>query len=322
MVFTSCKVAREMVDIPEYFKLKAARQFGQAGPGWVQELPSTLSQCLKRWNLLDCQPIDDLSINLVCFAKSPVYGDVVLKIEGPHSERFTEMAALELYAGRYACQCLECDRERGVLLLERIMPGNDLRSVAAKDEQLAIGTEILCKLPIPLRDSHGFPSYRDWLTNTFSTMQRQYQPDDLMKKLMSTAWELFVEVDDSEKFLLHGDLHHENILQAGNGEWKIIDPQGVVGSAVFECGRFIENHVINDNGIDQEEAFHAISYMADRMSQPKRRIAAAFFILHLLSICWGYEMNYTHQQLAQGVLECAELVKMIETFPDCIQPHR
>jgi streptomycin 6-kinase len=153
-------------------------------------------------------------------------------------------------------------------------------------------------------------------------MQRQYQPDDLMKKLMSTAWELFVEVDDSEKFLLHGDLHHENILQAGNGEWKIIDPQGVVGSAVFECGRFIENHVINDNGIDREEAFHAISYVADRMSQPERRVAAAFLILHLLSVSWGYEMNYTREQLAHGVLECAELVKMIETFPDCIQPHR
>lgn len=301
-----------MVDIPAYFQRKAARQFGQAGPGWVRELPLILSQCIERWNLSDCQPIDELSINLVCFAKSPTYGDVVLKIQGPHTERFTEMTALELYNGRCACRCLECDRERAAMLLERILPGNDLRSIPAKDEQLAIGTEMLCALPTPLCETHGLPSYRDWITTAFSTVQREYEPDALMKKLMSSAWELFVEVDDAGQFLLHGDLHHDNILQSGTGEWKIIDPQGVVGSALFECGRFIQNHVIHDTGIDREEAFRTISYVAAHLGRPARHVAAAFFILHLLSTCWGYEMNYVPEDLSRGVLESAELVRMVE----------
>lgn len=301
-----------MVDIPGSFQRKAARQFGEAGSAWVQELPSILSHCLERWDLSDCQPIDDLSINLVCFAKSPTHGDVVLKIQGPHTERFTEMTALRLYEGRYACRCLACDHERAAMLLERILPGNDLRSVSARDEQLAIGTEMLCALPIPLRDTYGLPSYRDWVTNAFSTVQRQYEPEALMRELMSLAWELFLEIDDAGQFLLHGDLHHENILQAGTGEWKSIDPQGVVGSAVFECGRFIENHVISDAGVDREEAFRAISYVAAYMGQPARRVAAAFSILHLLSMCWGYEMNYTRERLSRGILECATLLSMVQ----------
>jgi len=301
-----------MVDIPEYFQRKAARQFGEAGPGWVEALPTVLANCLERWELTDCEPIDDLSINLVCFARSPVYGEVVLKIQGPHAERFTEMTALELYGGRRACRCLECDREQAAMLLERILPGNNLRSVPAKDEQLAIATDMLCALPIPLQEMHGLPHYRDWMTSAFATVRRDYQPDGLVEELMGSAWELFREIDDGEQFLLHGDLHHENMLQARGGEWKVIDPQGVVGSRLLECGRFIENHVIDDDGIDREETFHTISYIADHMNKPPRHVAAAFFVLHLLSYCWGYEMNYEPEVLARGFRECAEVLRIVE----------
>ena len=303
-----------MVEIPEYFKHKAARQFGEAGPGWVQELPSLLARCIQQWDLRDCQPIKNLSINLVCYATSPQYGPVVLKIQGPHTERFTEMMALELYAGRYACQCLECDRAMIAMLLERILPGNDLRSIPDKDNQLAIGTEMLCTLPLPLDNSHGLPHYRDWLTNAFSTIRSQYAPDAQLRSLMDSAWELFLEIEGSGQFLLHGDLHHENMLHAGNGTWKIIDPQGVIGSPVFECGRFIQNHVIDNDVFDWEAVPHTVAYIAERMQQPPRSVVAAFFILHLLSMCWGYEMNYDPEQLAQGIGECVMLRQMLKEY--------
>jgi streptomycin 6-kinase len=301
-----------MVDIPAYFQRKAARQFGAAGPGWVEALPSILSGCLEQWELSECEPIDDLSINLVCFARSPVYGEVVLKIQGPHTERFTEMTALELYGGERACRCIACDRERAAMLLERILPGNNLRSVPDKDEQLAIGTAMLRALPIRLQDTHGLPHYHDWMTHAFASVRRECPPDALVEKLMDSAWELFREIDDGEQFLLHGDLHHENMLQARSGEWKAIDPQGVVGSRLLECGRFIQNHVVDDAGIDREEACHTISYIADAMGKPARHVAAAFFILHLLSYCWGCEMSYEPQRLARGFRECAEVLSIVE----------
>lgn len=302
---------RPMTEIPEYFLRKASRQFGNAGPAWVQALPALLSQCIERWDLHHCRPIDNLSINLVCFATSPVYGDVVLKIQGPHNERFTEMTALDLYAGKYACQTLECDYQQAVMLLERILPGDDLRSLPSKDEQLAIGAEMLLNLPIPMNQPHGFPHYRDWLVSAFNTMHSQFQPDELTQKLMASAWELFHELDDSTRFLLHGDLHHENILKSGDGAWKIIDPQGVIGPKLFECGRFIENHVIDDVRLDHEMTFHTIAYLAEAMQQPRRSVAGAFFILHLLSMLWGYEMNYTPDVLSQGISECAQILKMV-----------
>jgi streptomycin 6-kinase len=41
--------------------------------------------------------------------------------------------------------------------------------------------------------------------------------------------------------LLHGDLHHDNILAAGAGRWLAIDPKGLVGEAPYETGALLLN---------------------------------------------------------------------------------
>lgn len=299
--------------IPAYFKRKAALQFGDAGPAWVEALPSILSACIRRWDLRGSRPIYKLSINLVVFARSPQYGEVVLKIQGPHSERYTEMTTLAQFGGEIACHCYEVDRELAAMLLERILPGDDLRTVPDKDAQLAIGAGILKKLPVPDTGSLDLPHYRDWLTRAFERTRRQYDPDKRTRFLMDTAMRLFEELDDGSRFLLHGDLHHENILKSGDGRWKVIDPQGVIAPPVFECGRFIENHVIDDS-LDLEAARKTIRTLADHLDHPPRAVAGAFFILHLLSMCWGYEMNYIPEWLRRGFDECAEILDLLDDF--------
>ena len=301
--------------IPEYFLRKAARQFGDAGPGWVQQLPALLARCEDQWQLTDCVPADNLSINLVCYAHSALYGDVVLKIEGPHTERYTEMTALRLYAGRHACTSFAVDEEIAAILLERIVPGYDLRKVPDKHEQLEIGAELVAKLPIPLDKTYGLPYYGDWVTRAIATTHAQYQPSPRMIALMDTTADLFHKIcpGDEPHYLLHGDLHHENMLRHSDGEWKIIDPQGVIGAPFMESGRFIQNHVI-----DQDNVFHwdmlddTVAYFAARLGESNYTIASAFFILHVLSTCWGCEMNYEDDCLARLIDECEGLLKYVK----------
>jgi streptomycin 6-kinase len=54
--------------------------------------------------------------------------------------------------------------------------------------------------------------------------------------LLEEAETLFAELNASmaEPFLLHGDLHHENILAAEREPWLAIDPKGVVGEPARE----------------------------------------------------------------------------------------
>ncbi|ETZ04729.1 aminoglycoside phosphotransferase family protein [Holospora undulata] len=43
--------------------------------------------------------------------------------------------------------------------------------------------------------------------------------------------------------LLHGDLHHNNILQNADG-WFVIDPKGVIGKPAYEVVAFIRNPML------------------------------------------------------------------------------
>jgi streptomycin 6-kinase len=299
-----------MIQIPDYFKVKAQRQFGEDGPQWIHDLPSMLSECINRWRLSELVVLDDLSINFLCYATSP-YGDIVLKICGPHSERITEMVALDLYAGRYACRCMESNHKLGAMLLERIKPGHCLRSLTSQDEQLRIGTQMVKNLPIPVKADVQLPVYSDWIEHAIQTVLSRYNPSQVFQQLMDTAARLFAEIPHTARYLLHGDLHHDNILLSIDGSWKIIDPQGVIGPPVLECGRFIQNHVIGDDGIiDIAKIKTTMEYFASALDQPIRSVWIAFFVLHVLSFCWGFEMNYTTERLKRGEDQCVTLLEI------------
>jgi streptomycin 6-kinase len=47
----------------------------------------------------------------------------------------------------------------------------------------------------------------------------------------------------AQPVVLHGDLHHDNILSAGRQPWLAINPKGVVGDPAYETGTFIRNRL-------------------------------------------------------------------------------
>jgi len=42
--------------------------------------------------------------------------------------------------------------------------------------------------------------------------------------------------------VLHGDLHHFNILSSGD-RWLAIDPKGIIGEPEFEPAAYLENKI-------------------------------------------------------------------------------
>ena len=50
-----------------------------------------------------------------------------------------------------------------------------------------------------------------------------------------------IESDPHQQRLLHGDLHQENILSAPNGQWKAIDPKGIIAETGYELIPFLIN---------------------------------------------------------------------------------
>ena len=59
----------------------------------------------------------------------------------------------------------------------------------------------------------------------------------------SRAAGVFFELCDSmaDPVVLHGDLHHDNVLRSGYDNWLAIDPKGVVGEPAYETGALMRN---------------------------------------------------------------------------------
>lgn len=306
------------MQIPEYFCSKIVRAFGEPGQRWLDELPQVLNKCMENWQLTDCTVAEGLSINLVCFAKSAEYGEVVLKIGSPNAEIFTEMTALSLYAGRHICRCYAVDKDLRALLLERIIPGQNLTAVADLRAQLDIAANLISHIPIPLTEDHGLPTYTHWVQKAFTRAREEGKVGREMLSLIDAAEELFaeLEMESRPQMLLHGDLHHWNILMDEKGVWKAIDPHGVVGMACMEAARFMNNHI--DMVVDAEKLPHLdemVSVFSAVFHEPKRVLAICLYVLFVLSTCWTYEEDDPAEEgLIRMTENCQRILGYVRAF--------
>src|SRR5204862_7544272 len=98
-----------------------------------QLLPALLSECADRWKITPGPPFD-LSFNYVAPAIGANGASLVLKVGVSNMELNSEIQTLRLYAGEGAVRLLDFDEDKGFLLMERLMPGAPLASLA-DDEQ-------------------------------------------------------------------------------------------------------------------------------------------------------------------------------------------
>jgi streptomycin 6-kinase len=168
----------------------------------------------------------------------------VLKVGFPGRELRTEIAALRLYDGHGIAQLLDADAASGALLLERLMPGTPLARLGDDAEATSIAAQVMRQLWRPVPPDHAFPTVADWAAG-LGRLRARFggTTGPLPAPLVEQAEQLFAELIRSmgAPVLLHGDLHHDNILMAQRQPWLALDPKGVVGEAVYETGALLRN---------------------------------------------------------------------------------
>ena len=87
-----------------------------------------------------------------------------------------------------------------------------------------------------------------------------------------------------ERWLLHGDLHHENILWSADSAWVAIDPKGVIGPRVLEYGRFMHNFMPDETQNVETVLEEKASALARII--PAESILRAGFLDLVLSVSW------------------------------------
>ena len=306
------------IKIPEYYGASIHRFFGDEGDIWFSNLGDLLDQCIRKWNLRNCQVAENLSVNLICFAVSSEYGPVVLKIGFPHPEFYSELAALALYRGRNVCALYDADPELGAMLLARIVPGHNLKALKDEDERFHIALDVITKLPMPIDPQPAIPAFSDWIERAFTRARKEQNVNPKMLYYLDQTEKLFYEVTTQEpsNFLLHGDLHHENILYSTNGDWVVIDPKGVTGIRSLEAGRYILNAMGFMDDVRRPQALtEMVVAFSEAFQQPQRTIAICALVDCVLSRTWTFEEYLTPEAFAR---EEAEALRLFPVYLECV----
>ncbi|CAN5187138.1 aminoglycoside O-phosphotransferase APH(6)-Id [soil metagenome] len=279
------------MNLPKHFVDTVNRIWGAQGAAWLKELPELIEFFSAKWQLSNIAPFDNLTFNYVAQAHSAHYNKpVVLKIGVPHPEFINESNALTFYDGHGSVKLLAHDEQKYGMLLAQIQPGNTLKSFFPTQEKQAIeyACQIMKKLHArPISGSSEFPT----IDNKFLAFDSPKIPRRLQRHV-DRAQNFVNELSASapQKYLLHGDLHHDNILLDAQGNAVSIDPKGVVGEAAYEVGAFM----CNPEALCQQYNIpKLLNLRLDQFSQTlaidRERLAKACYARIILSACWTVE---------------------------------
>lgn len=291
---------------------KIVKRFGQA---YYDKVIGSLEKYKAKWNLTNIQIKSNLSANLIFTCHSAQFGDAVLKIGYPDSpEIVTEVNALKEYNGGKFCKVYEGDIEADIFLEEHIVPGIALRAEPSLDARLAVFCELYRDLHISSDNAEAYPTYKQWVYRITDYMSSRQDCTELYMK-MKKAKATFdsISLDYNKQFLLHGDLHHDNILQNRNGGYTIIDPKGVIGDPVFDTPRFILNEFNENDEVTpalQSKVSDITTTLAERLHIPSHILKQCLYVEMTMAVCWCAESGADHTELAK-FMEKIELTERI-----------
>ncbi len=281
-----------MIDIPKDSKDKIMRTFGHKTEMFFSELDSLILEYKEKWKLNNLIYFDSKTINLIFFCTSELHGDCVLKVCVPNSEIITEINTLKCYGGKVMCNLYEANPERGVFLIERVSPGYTLINISSFIERTELFSNSIKNLHIKYSNTNIFPTYENWLENIYVYMKKIKDKHSKLFNHLDLAMNLYYDLKKqfNRKCLLHGDLHHANMLLNERKSYTIIDPKGVIADPIFETSRFIENE-FDFTGLKKEKIIDIIHILSKNLNTREDIIMKCLFIDNAMSCCWHIQDN-------------------------------
>ena len=282
------------MQLPNQLRERAEGVHGVRGRRWLASLPALLEGCRARWSLELGSPFADLSYNFVIAARGPGGEDFALKLGVPCRELESEAAALRLFDGAGAVRLLDHDAERGALLIERALPGDPVHELLDDAGATRAAARLMLRLWREPPAAHAFPTLDEWF-RAFDRLRSDFHGGSgpFPPELVATAERTLSELNASagRAVILHGDLHHANILSTAEGGWIAIDPKGICGDRGYEVGPFTLNRLPDGapESALSEVMRGRLSIFSDELGIGRERLARWAFCHSVLSALWSFE---------------------------------
>lgn len=238
---------------------------------------------LRCWNLaLDGAPLRTPNSDLLPVTRDGVPAMLKLARE---AEEERGNALMDWWDGRGSAPVLA--RKGPALLMARAQDDRSLTRMAlAGDDDAA--THILCRVATRLHACPGEPPFElvplvDWFAPLTAGGGHGSAVIDLAAAI---ARDLLG--GQTGLSVLHGDVHHDNVLDFGNGEWLAIDPKGLFGERTFDFVNMLRNP-------DPELALEAArlqrqaSLIAAEARLDRARLLRWLLAFSGLSVIWSLE---------------------------------
>lgn len=252
------------------------------------EVRSRFEDRIRAWRIV-VERIAETESSILAFGRR---GDqrVVLKVIRNRGDEWRAAEILDAFDGKGMVRAYEY--VDGAMLLEGLSPATSVVRIAINgDDERA--TEILAKVIGKM--SPGTP------VNTVSTIEDwakgfgRYVASGsagIPERLVSEAHRVYMALcgSQSRPRLLHGDLHHDNVVFDSERGWLAIDPKGVVGEPEYEVGAVLRNPYEKPELFsDRSTIEKRVDRLARELSLDAPRILAWAFAQTVLSAIWAVE---------------------------------
>ncbi|TYS52074.1 aminoglycoside phosphotransferase family protein [Bacillus infantis] len=277
------------MELPQAFKRTIINVHKENGIQWLSSFDDLIEECERRWKLRIGEHYK-LSYNFA----APVFmadgTEAVLKLSVPGGESKGEAYALEQLKGPGVVEVYEADVEKGILLLEKVSPGSTLAGVEDDEEAAGIAANLMKNLWVPAKDSSDLPGMEE----RHQSLQRilREKPEGLgpiTASMLNEANSIFAENirNTADNFLLHGDLHHYNILDGGKNGWIIIDPKGLIGEKEYDVIQYLLNRLPETDA--ESIISKRINLFAEKAGLERDKLISWGYAHSILSASWSWE---------------------------------
>ena len=261
--------------------------YNDEGKEWLDALPEITRKIAKDHNLSSLTSVNNMTFNYVASGYQN-HKPIIFKI-GMNSKALTkEASCLKAFSKHAVAEVIAHDDN--MIIMQRAVPGSTLKDHFPDNDIDA--TKLLCrsikelhKASIP--ESHNF--YH--LSELFKALDQKLDiPDKILAKAKHLKDKLLSTT--TKEVLLHGDLHHDNILKNGD-QWLVIDPKGFMGDSAFEPAAYLCNPIPEllhkDNAKQIVSA--RIKLCAEKLEIPEQRIKDWLYVKSVLCWAWSLEDN-------------------------------
>jgi streptomycin 6-kinase len=174
------------------------------------------------------------------------------------------------------------------MLIERVEPGAEVHTLNDDVAETSAVAAVMRELARPYSGACPFRHASEWINDALNpeTIPRLKRSnpwiDRALRRLLETASK------PAEDLLLHGDLHHDNVLSGRREPWLAIDPHGVVGDAAWEIAPFLFNRLERYPDVDWPSIIRRrADQLAEALSLDRESVYAWSAVRAIQSAWWS-----------------------------------